>query len=153
MSKHSNGKTPRSLCVAAMLISTCVPDICVHGSCADILPAELLNFGALWRSGACCGFVAFALATAYTLSVLTFVVGAAATDAPRKTEDVPFELEEDFEEVPLFVAMLTMVNYAILTAFGYLRDFMRARNWEPSMLKVEKANQLVCSLAQHSCLQ
>ena len=44
----------------------------------------------------------------------------------------------------MVVAVMTMINYALLTLFGYLRDFMRARRWESSKLKEEKENMLVC---------
>ncbi len=54
-----------------------------------------------------------------------------------------FKLQEKFEEIPLFRAAFIMMNFVVLVAFGYLRDFMRARNWEPSLFKVERAAQAV----------
>lgn len=56
---------------------------------------------------------------------------------------MPFKLQEEFEEIPVYRAALVMMNFVVLVAFGYLRDFMRARNWEPSLFKVERAAQAV----------
>ena len=33
--------------------------------------------------------------------------------------------DEEFEETPLYVAVLTYLSYSILCLFGWLRDFLR----------------------------
>ena len=46
-------------------------------------------------------------------------------------------LQEEFEPIPFVVAVMTMLNYAILTSIGYLRDFLRKYGIEKNKVKVE----------------
>jgi len=50
------------------------------------------------------------------------------TKTPFNNED---DLQdEEFEETPLYAAVLTYLSYAILCLFGWLRDFLRQSNIE-----------------------
>ena len=51
---------------------------------------------------------------------------------------------EEFEETPLYAAVLTYINYAILCLFGWLRDFMRQSNIEKKRGAVDPNASLVC---------
>ncbi|XP_036450044.1 LOW QUALITY PROTEIN: serine palmitoyltransferase 2 [Colossoma macropomum] len=48
---------------------------------------------------------------------------------------------ESFEETPMLVAVLTYMGYGILTIFGYLRDFLRARKIEKCHIAREREEQ------------
>ena len=52
-------------------------------------------------------------------------------------------LHEEFEEIPFIVAILTMINYAILTAAGHIRDIMRSSGLENSRVKQENIKMKV----------
>jgi len=47
------------------------------------------------------------------------------------------KFQEEFEETPLLFAVLTYITYAIVTAFGHLRDFMRNRGIEKTLGSTE----------------
>ncbi|XP_027050120.1 serine palmitoyltransferase 2-like [Pocillopora damicornis] len=51
------------------------------------------------------------------------------------------ELEEDLEETPLFIAVMTYLSYFFLIIFGYMRDFMRKYGLEKSKSVKETGNQ------------
>ena len=51
---------------------------------------------------------------------------------------------EEFEEIPFIVALLTMIDYAILSFVGHIRDFLRKHNFEVSYLKKENEKLQVC---------
>ena len=42
----------------------------------------------------------------------------------------PSDLHEEFEEIPIFAAIFTMINYAILTTLAHVRDFLRNHGFE-----------------------
>ena len=46
-------------------------------------------------------------------------------DKSTKHEVVYEPIEEYFEEIPIWVAILTYVSYAILIVFGHFRDLLR----------------------------
>lgn len=46
------------------------------------------------------------------------------------TQYAPKKFQETFEKTSLLSAVLTYINYAILTVFGFLRDFMRNRGFD-----------------------
>ena len=50
-----------------------------------------------------------------------------ATSVDCKSASAPISepLEEYFEEIPLWVAILTYVSYAILIVYGHFRDLLR----------------------------
>lgn len=52
---------------------------------------------------------------------------------------------EEFEETPLYAAILTYLSYAILCLFGWLRDFLRNSNIEKKRGAVDPNAALVCS--------
>jgi hypothetical protein len=51
---------------------------------------------------------------------------------------------EEFEETPLYAAVLTYLSYAILCLFGWLRDFMRQSYIERKRGAVDPNASLVC---------
>lgn len=50
---------------------------------------------------------------------------------------------EEFEETPLYAAILTYLSYAILCLFGWLRDFLRQSNIEKKRGAVDPNASLV----------
>jgi len=57
---------------------------------------------------------------------------------------------EEFEETPLYPAILTYLSYAVLCLFGWLRDFMRHSNIEKKRGAVDPNASLVCILKNYS---
>jgi len=53
---------------------------------------------------------------------------------------------EEFEETPLYAAVLTYISYAILCLFGWLRDFLRQSNIEKKRGAVDPNASLVCQV-------
>ena len=53
---------------------------------------------------------------------------------------------EEFEETPLYAAILTYLSYAILCLFGWLRDFLRNSNIEKKRGAVDPNAALVSSI-------
>ena len=53
-------------------------------------------------------------------------------------------MHEEFEEIPGWVALLTMINYALLTVLGHIRDFLRDWKLTVSYIKTESAKMKVC---------
>lgn len=53
---------------------------------------------------------------------------------------------EEFEETPLYAAVLTYLSYSILCLFGWLRDFMRQSNIEKKIGAVDPNAALVSLL-------
>jgi hypothetical protein len=53
--------------------------------------------------------------------------------------------DEEFEETPLYVAVLTYLSYGILCLFGWLRDFLRQSHIEKKRGAVDPNASLVCS--------
>ena len=53
---------------------------------------------------------------------------------------------EEFEETPLYAAVLTYLSYSILCLFGWLRDFMRQSNIEKKIGAVDPNASLVSCL-------
>jgi hypothetical protein len=51
--------------------------------------------------------------------------------------------DEEFEETPLYAAVLTYLSYAILCLFGWLRDFLRQSNIEKKRGAVDPNASLV----------
>ena len=51
-------------------------------------------------------------------------------------------MEENFEETPLIVAVITYIGYGILVVFGYLRDFLRYRGLEKTKAAKERGNEV-----------
>lgn len=51
--------------------------------------------------------------------------------------------QEEFEETPLYAAILTYLSYAILCLFGWLRDFLRQSNIEKKRGAVDPNASLV----------
>ena len=49
---------------------------------------------------------------------------------------------EEFESMPLWIAVMTYIAYAILILFGYLRDFMRYYGLEKSRAFKERGNEV-----------
>jgi hypothetical protein len=49
---------------------------------------------------------------------------------------------EDFEQTPIWIAVMTYIAYAILILFGYLRDFMRFYGLEKSRASGERGNKV-----------
>jgi serine palmitoyltransferase len=49
---------------------------------------------------------------------------------------------EDFEQTPIWIAVMTYIAYAILILFGYLRDFMRFYGLEKSRAFKERGNKV-----------
>ena len=54
------------------------------------------------------------------------------------------KIADDFEQTPIWIAVMTYIAYAILILFGYLRDFMRFYGLEKSRAFKERGNK-VCS--------
>lgn len=50
--------------------------------------------------------------------------------------------QEEFEATPLLIAVITYTSYAILIAFGYLRDFLRYYGLERSRGFTENGNKV-----------
>lgn len=62
----------------------------------------------------------------------------------RTKEHVDHDLQnEEFEETPLYAAILTYLSYAILCVFGWLRDFLRQSNIERKRGAVDPNASLV----------
>ena len=57
--------------------------------------------------------------TTNTTTTTTTTTTTSKTYEPRK------EVQESFEEAPLWAAVITYIGYLILNVFGYLRDFLR----------------------------
>ncbi|XP_028395869.1 LOW QUALITY PROTEIN: serine palmitoyltransferase 2-like [Dendronephthya gigantea] len=55
--------------------------------------------------------------------------------------DMGRESREDFEQTPIWIAVMTYIAYAILILFGYLRDFMRYYGLEKSRAFKEIGNK------------
>jgi len=53
--------------------------------------------------------------------------------------------QEKFEETPTWAAVVTVLGYAILTAFGWLRDFLRHIGLEEKKT-AHDPNPKVCSI-------
>ncbi len=68
---------------------------------------------------------------------------AGSGPAPVEPSAANLELHEEFEDIPLFVSVMTMVNYMLLTVLGYFRDFLRNQGFDRTVLKQEKPNQAV----------
>ena len=51
-------------------------------------------------------------------------------------------IQEDFEETPLYIGVLTMIGYGILYMFGKIRDFARYYGFEKSVISTEHKDQL-----------
>ena len=51
-------------------------------------------------------------------------------------------IDENFEETPLVVAVITYIGYGILVVFGYLRDFLRYRGLEKTKAAKERGNKV-----------
>ncbi len=51
---------------------------------------------------------------------------------------------EEFEETPLYAAVLTYLSYGILYLFGWLRDLMRQSKIEKKRGAVDPNASLVC---------
>ena len=51
-------------------------------------------------------------------------------------------IDENFEETPLVVAVITYIGYGILVVFGYLRDFLRYRGLEKTKAAKEIGNKV-----------
>lgn len=51
-----------------------------------------------------------------------------------------YKNHEEFEQTPIWIAVMTYIAYAILILFGYLRDFMRFYGLEKSRAYKEKGN-------------
>lgn len=49
---------------------------------------------------------------------------------------------EEFEATPLLIAVITYISYAILIAFGYLRDFLRYYGVEKTRGFTENGNKV-----------
>ena len=49
---------------------------------------------------------------------------------------------EEFEQAPVWIAIMTYIAYAILMLFGYLRDFMRHYGLEKSQAFKERGNKV-----------
>ena len=52
------------------------------------------------------------------------------------------ELQEDLEETPLSIAVMTYLSYFFLIIFGYMRDFMRKYRLEKSKSVHETGNEV-----------
>lgn len=50
---------------------------------------------------------------------------------------------EEFEETPLYAAILTYVSYSILCLFGWLRDFLRQSKIEKKRGAIDPNSSLV----------
>jgi hypothetical protein len=65
-------------------------------------------------------------------------------DAARIDDEKDDGLQcEEFEETPLYAAILTYLSYAILCLFGWLRDFLRQSNLEKKRGAVDPNASLV----------
>lgn len=51
---------------------------------------------------------------------------------------------ESFEQAPLYVAVLTVLGFALATFFGYVRDFFRVCGLEKPHIAGEREEQKVC---------
>jgi hypothetical protein len=58
----------------------------------------------------------------------------------KQEDDLQYE---EFEETPLYAAILTYLSYAILCLFGWLRDFMRQSHIEKKRGAVDPNASLV----------
>ena len=65
-----------------------------------------------------------------------------------KTDTVEELQQEEFEETPMYAAILTYLSYSILCLFGWLRDFMRQSHLEQKRGAVDPNDSLVRSLRQ-----
>nr|XP_002127846.3 serine palmitoyltransferase 2 [Ciona intestinalis] len=52
-------------------------------------------------------------------------------DSPLK------QFQEDFEPTPLYMAIITYINYGVITLFGFLRDFLRKHGFEKNHASAE----------------
>ena len=52
------------------------------------------------------------------------------------------DLQEDFEETPLYCAVMTYMSYFFLIIFGYMRDLMRKYGLEKSKAVKETGNEV-----------
>lgn len=52
------------------------------------------------------------------------------------------ELMDDFEDTPLYCAVLTYMSYFFLILFGYMRDFLRKYGFEKSKAVQETGNEV-----------
>lgn len=70
--------------------------------------------------------------------------GEAAAEGPTvKLGEGRFQ--EEFEETPLWISVMTMIGYGILFVFGHIRDFLRKMQWEKSLIPKEAENMKVGS--------
>jgi len=58
-----------------------------------------------------------------------------------KANESNVEWAEDFEDTPLWVAVVTMIGYGVLFVVGHLRDFMRLHRFEHSNVPEEHEDQ------------
>lgn len=54
----------------------------------------------------------------------------------------PAKEGDDFEETPLYCAVMTYMSYFFLIIFGYMRDFMRKYGFEKSKAAKETGNEV-----------
>ena len=72
-----------------------------------------------------------------------------ANEHQNKTQSISSKHDDDdlqceeFEETPLYAAILTYLSYAILCLFGWLRDFLRQSNIEKKLGAVDPNASLV----------
>mmetsp|Transcript_13384 Transcript_13384/g.34216 ORF Transcript_13384/g.34216 Transcript_13384/m.34216 type:complete len:533 (+) Transcript_13384:46-1644(+) len=59
----------------------------------------------------------------------------------QSKEETKYVHEEDFEDTPVWVGVLTMIGYGVLFIFGHIRDFMRTYGLEKSKMPREAADQ------------
>ena len=52
------------------------------------------------------------------------------------------EMLDEFEETPLYCAVMTYMSYFFLIIFGYMRDFMRKYGLEKSKAVKETGNEV-----------
>ncbi|XP_009862141.2 serine palmitoyltransferase 2 [Ciona intestinalis] len=55
-------------------------------------------------------------------------------EPPRK------RFQEDFESTPLYIAVVTYINYGIMIVFGFLRDFLRRHGFEKTHASTEASD-------------
>lgn len=58
---------------------------------------------------------------------------------------------EEFQQTPIWIAVMTYIAYAILILFGYLRDFMRYYGLEKSRAFKEIGNKVSNAIFYCSC--
>ena len=68
------------------------------------------------------------------------------------TDSVEELQQEEFEETPMYAAVLTYLSYSILCLFGWLRDFMRQSHLEKKLGAVDPNESLVRSI-EHDRVQ